>query len=321
MIHETTRLTNKEVAAWLLERDGFLILTHRRPDGDALGSAAGLCAGLRAIGKQAYILENPETTERYLEYTHNYLPPPDFVPQVVISVDTADAGILQKNAWVYAERVDLCIDHHASNTGYAAYSCVDTDCAACGEVVYEILMALSGEISAAATPLYVALSTDTGCFCYANVTAETLEIASRLVRAGADHWRVNKRLFRTKSRARMALDGALLSGLRFSHDDRVALALVTQARMAETGVTEDDLDDIANIPNQAEGVQVGIVVRELPDGSCKISVRTIPGVDANAICRKFGGGGHPMAAGCVVDMEPEDAAVALEIAAGEALGM
>ena len=319
-MNQTTKLTNKETAAWLLERDGFLILTHRRPDGDTLGSAAGLCAFLRALGKRAYLLENPDTTARYVDYIACYLAPQAFVPQAVISVDTADQEILQTNAGDYALRVDLCIDHHASNTGYATFTCLDARRASCGEVVYEILLALGGAISAeAALPLYVALVTDTGCFQYANVTAHTLEVAAALIRAGAEHWPVHKRLFRTKSRGRMALDGAMLSGLQFYHGDQIAVVVVTLDLMARCGVTEDDLDDIAAIPTQAEGVRVGIVVRKLDEGGCKISVRSAPGVDANAICRKFGGGGHPMAAGCTVDLGPDEAAMALVAAACEAL--
>ena len=316
----TTRLTSRETASWLLERDDFLILTHRRPDGDTLGSAAGLCLGLRAIGKRAYLLENPETTGRYLEYVADTLAPADFIPQTVIATDTADAGILQINAGSWADRVDLSIDHHASNTGYAAYFCLDASRAACGEVVYEVLMALSSTIGAeAANCLYVALSTDTGCFVYINVTADTLTTAGELIRAGADHRRVNKKLFRTKSRGRMALDGAMFSGLQYHYGGQVAVATITLDLMKKLGVTEGDLDDIATIPNQAEGVRVGIVVRELPEGGCKVSVRSVRDVNANVICQQFGGGGHPMAAGCVVDMPAQAAAQALVQAVGEAL--
>ena len=319
-MRETRRLTKTETAAWLLERDNFLILTHRRPDGDALGSAAGLCNGLREAGKAAYLLENPETTARYQTYVKPYLAPADFSPGAILAVDTADHKILQINAGSYGDRVDLVVDHHASNTGYAAHSFCEPERGACGELVYEALLALSGGISPeTATPLYVALATDTGCFVYANVTADTLAVASELVRAGAEHRQVNKALFRTKSRGRMALDGAILSDLRFSYEGQVAVAIVTLDLMARTGVTEDDLDDIAAIPNQAEGVRVGIVVKELAEGGSKVSVRSAPGVDANGICRKFGGGGHPMAAGCVVELSPEATAAALVEAAGEAL--
>ena len=318
---QTTRLTSKQTAAWLSERDGFLILTHRRPDGDTLGSAAGLCVALRGIGKTAYLLEYPDTTERYHEYVRAYIAPADFQPQTVISVDTADTKILQTNAGAYLDRVDLAIDHHPSYTGYAAYTCLDADKAACGEVVYEVVLALGGRTVSAevATPLYVALTTDTGCFQYANTTADTLYVASELVRVGAEHWVVNKALFRTKSRARMAFDGAFLAGLRYHYDDRVAVAVVTCAMMVETGVTEDDLDDIAAIPGQVEGILVGIVVKELPMGGCKVSVRTAPGISANQICRQFGGGGHAMAAGCEVGKPPEETVTALLLACEEQL--
>ena len=317
---ESTRLTSTETAAWLRERDDFLVLTHRRPDGDALGSAAALCSELRALGKRAYLLENPETTARYQGYVAAYLAPTDFQPMTILVTDTADAGILQVNAGSYADRVDLAIDHHASHRDYAAYVCLDSERAACGEVVYEVLRALSGTINAeTATLLYVALTTDTGCFAYANVTANTFTVAGELIRAGANYRQVNKKLFRTKSRGRMALDGALLTGLQFYHNGQTAVSMVTLDLMDRMGVTEDDLDDIATIPNLAEGVLVGIVVKELPEGGCKISVRSSPGFDCNAICQQFGGGGHPMAAGCTVNMTPEAALEALVTAVGEAL--
>jgi len=319
-MNETRRLTSKATANWLRERDNFLILTHTRPDGDTLGSAAGLCSGLRSVGKTAYVLENPETTERYLDYVAPYLAPAGFAPEFILAVDTADAEILAKNAGDYRDRVDLAIDHHPSYTGYAKYTCLEADRAACGEVVYHVLMELSGAISAeAALPLYVALSTDTGCFSYANTTGETFQVAGALLNAGADHRFVNKMLFRTKTRARMALDGELYTSLRYAHGDRVAVAVVTQELLARTGATENDLDDIAAIPGQVEGVLVGITVKEQSDGKCKVSVRTSPGVDANRICQNFGGGGHIMAGGCTIDASPEDTVTALLTAVGEVL--
>lgn len=317
---QTTRLTSNQTAAWLLERDGFLLLTHRRPDGDTLGSAAGLCVALRQLGKTAYLLENPDTTARYAGYVAAYLAPAEFQPQTVLAMDTADRGILQVNAGPYLDKIDLAIDHHASYTDYAAHACLDTAKAACGEVAYDVILALNTKLTAEiATPLYVAITTDTGCFQYANTTADTLCTASALIRAGAEHWAVNKTLFRTKSRARVAFDGAFLAGLRYHYNDRVAIAVVTRAMMAETGVTEDDLDDIAAIPGQVEGVKVGIVVKELAVGRCKVSVRTTPGFSANQICQTFGGGGHPLAAGCEVHQPPDETAALLLQACEEQL--
>ena len=317
---KTKRLTTNETAQWLGERDDFLILTHRRPDGDTLGSGAGLCAALREIGKRAYLLENPETTIRYVEYVAEYLALADFVPQTVVTVDTADVGILQINAGAHAQRIDLCIDHHVSNSGYGAYTCLE-DHASCGEVTYDVIAALTGSVSATtALPLYVAVSTDTGCFSYANVTAHTLRVASELVGTGIDHGAVNKKLFRTKSKARIALDGAIFSSLQYFAEGRIAVVVLTQALMTACGVTEDDLDDVPSIPSQIAGVQIGVLVKELSGGACKASVRTAPQVNANLICQQFGGGGHAMAAGCQIEVQPEEAVRLLVAAAEDALG-
>jgi len=254
-----------------------------------------------------------------MEYVADYLAPADFTPQTIVTVDTADAGILQVNGGAYVQHIDLCIDHHASNTGYASYTYLD-DAASCGETVYDVLQALTGTVSApVALPLYVAVSTDTGCFAYANVTAHTFLVASELVGAGADHATVNKKLFRTKSKGRIALDGAILSSLRYFADGQIAIAVLTQDLMTACGVTEDDLDDVAAMPGQVAGVRIGVLVKELPGGACKISVRGRPPVDANAICRQFGGGGHRMAAGCQIDTSPEEAVRLIVAAAEEAL--
>jgi len=265
------------------------------------------------------MLENPETTERYVEYVADYLAPAEFVPQTVVTVDTADLGILQVNGGTYAGRVDLSIDHHTSNTGYGAYTCLD-NAASCGETVYDVLRVLTETVSAAvALPLYVAVSTDTGCFVYANVTAHTLQVASELVAAGADHAAVNKKLFRTKSKGRIALDGAILSSLAYFAEGQIAVAVLTQELMSACGVTEDDLDDVAAMPGQVAGVRIGILVKELPSGACKISVRARPPVDANVICQQFGGGGHRMAAGCQIEASSEEAAWLIVAAAEGAL--
>ena len=116
------------------------------------------------------------------------------------------------------------------------------------------------------------------------------------------------------------MDGAILSSLQYYHQGQIAVVVLTQALMTSCGVTEDDLDDVAGIPNLVEGVRIGIVVKELPSGDCKISVRTAPGVNANAICQKFGGGGHAMAAGCTIEATPDEAVALLVEASGEALG-
>ena len=187
-------MTITEAAKWLQERDNFLVIAHKRPDGDAIGSAAGLAKGLKLAGKTAYILPNPEMTKKFVPYVTKIDAPADFVPEYIVTVDTASEGMFQINASDYTDKADLAIDHHVSNTGYAKNVCVLPECAACGEIVYHILTEMGVQVdSETATLLYIAVSTDTGCFAYTNTVAETLETAGKLVAAGADSKSVNKK--------------------------------------------------------------------------------------------------------------------------------
>ena len=294
-------ITFGEAAAWLKIRDGFLIITHRRPDGDALGSAGALAQGLREAGKTAYVLYNPETTPRYMRFVQDYIAPEEYKPDYIIAVDTASYELFPKDDEHYGV-VSLCIDHHPSNTMYAEKTCLYGSRASCGEIVYEILLVLIGKISAkCAGHLYAAVSTDTGCFAFANTTSNTLRVASLLVESGAPHTQLNKLLFRTKSRSRVKIEGMIFSGLEYHFGGTVAISTITKKMVDSIGAVEDDLDDIASIPGSVEGVLVGITIREMTsDHDCKISVRTTQTVDAHAICERYSGGGHAMAAGCVI---------------------
>ncbi|MDR0861707.1 MAG: DHH family phosphoesterase [Oscillospiraceae bacterium] len=280
-------------------RDNYLLLTHRRPDGDTLGCAAALAMGLRAIGKSAYLLENDEVTERYSSLVTGLYAPTDFCPDAVIAVDIASTDLLPDNARAYAENVWLCVDHHPSNTGYAENLCLYAERAACGEVIYELLIALSGGIDAAiADALYIAVSTDTGCFSFDNTNANTFSVAARLVEAGARMGEINRALFRSKTRGRIAVEGMIYSEMEYLHGGRAVIVALTNAMIDEVGATEDDLDNISAIPLSIEGVDVGVTIRETSaTNECKVSVRSSPSVSANAICGRFGGGGHAQAAG------------------------
>ena len=296
-------MTVAETVDWLAANDGFLILTHRRPDGDAVGSAGALAQGLREYGKAAYVLYNPDTTPRYERFINDYIAPDGYVPEHIITVDTAAVDLFPKNGAEYIESVSLCIDHHPSNANYADLICLDGSCASCGEIIFEILLSLNGKISAkSAERLYVALTTDTGCFSYANTTANTLRIASLVVEAGAPQKELNRLLFRTKTRSRIKIEGMIFSGLEFYFDGAVAISVITRNMLAETEATEDDIDDIAAIPGAVKDVLVGITIRELTSTrDCKVSVRTGPLVNSNDICTRFNGGGHAMAAGFSLD--------------------
>ncbi|MCL2226136.1 MAG: bifunctional oligoribonuclease/PAP phosphatase NrnA [Oscillospiraceae bacterium] len=292
-------ITAAETAKWLKERDNFLILTHRRPDGDTVGSAGALAQGLREVGKTAYVLRNPEITPRYAPFVEDYAAPDGFEQEHTLIVDTASYKLFPKDSDKYVGNISLSIDHHPSNTMYAELTCLDPTTASCGEIIYEILIELAGKISAkSAGCLYLAVSTDTGCFSFANTTANTLRVASLTVEAGAPHIKLNRKLFRTKSHARVKIEGMIYAGMEFHFGGKVAIASVSHEMMSLAQANDDDVDDIASLPGSIEGVQAGITISELSStNDCKISVRSSPSVDANAIAARFGGGGHAMASG------------------------
>ncbi len=300
-------MTNLETIDYLRTHDNYLILNHRRPDGDAVGSAAALCRALRQMGKTASVWKNPETTERYLPYLSGL--ETEAVPEgaSLISVDLAAETLLPLNGLDFAGRIVLSIDHHMSNTGYAEYTNVDPQCAACGELLLEILRELGPVTKEMADALYLAVSTDTGCFQYSNVTGDTLRTAAALKDLGADTFSINKTMFGTKTIARLRLESALTNSAEFYAGGLVAVCCISQSLMDSIGATEDDAEDISGFPRSMEGVQIGVLVKELREGGAKISLRTGDAYNASEICGKLGGGGHRAAAGAQDDAGMESA--------------
>ena len=295
-------MTAAETAVWLLSRDRFLLLTHVRPDGDTLGCAAGLCAALRRAGKTAAVLPNPETTETYADYVAPYLAPADYRHETVVSVDVASTGLFPENARPYAGSVDLAIDHHPSYEGFAARSCVDSSLAACGELIYDICLALGQMDGEIALPLYVAVSTDTGCFVYSNTTPNTHRVAAALMEFGPFYRKVNKRCFRTKSLPRLRLESLLLSSMEFHDGGAIAIAGLSRAMMEEARAGEADAEDMAAFAGQIQGVRISATLRELAPDRTKVSLRTDESLNATRTCALLGGGGHAAAAGATVDL-------------------
>ena len=201
-------MTRLEMAQALRAHDNYIILTHRRPDGDTLGSAAGLCLGLRALGKNAWVLKNRQLTPKLAPFTEGLVT--DTCPEhaTVLSVDIASLGLLSFDAAELGlgDQIALAIDHHGSND-LNAPKLVEADRAACGEIILELLELLGVTLTEKlANALYLAISTDTGCFKYSNTTAHTHEAAAKLIHAGADTYPINKAFFDTKSFARLRLE-------------------------------------------------------------------------------------------------------------------
>ena len=295
------RLTARETAAALRGMDNVLILTHVRPDGDTIGSAAALCQALRDMGKTAYLLYNPEITATYAPCAAPYWAPERFAPEHVVSTDIAALNLLPDNAAAYADRIELAIDHHGSHGFFAEQVCLDADAAACGEIVCDIIRDLTPMTPEIAMLLYVAIATDTGCFVYTNTTAHTHRIAAELLEAGIDVGPVNKALFRTKSRTRLAMEARMVADMTLYDHDRVVVMTIPLSLRQEMHATEADIEELSSLAALVEGSDCGVTLRELRPGVIKISLRTGPRVDASAVCQQLGGGGHRAAAGATVD--------------------
>ena len=295
-------MTVTEAAAFLREHDNYLILTHKRPDGDTIGCAAGLCRGLRGLGKTAHICPGTGATPIFLPYLEGLMAPEGFAPDTVVSVDIAARSLFTDAGRPWLERgIDLAVDHHPSQEFFARQTCLDAGRAACGELIYDILSRLGPITPELALPLYVAVSTDTGCFAYANTTADTHAVAAALLRTGIDYRAVNKVFFRTKSRKRMQLEAAILSTCEFYDRGRVAVLSVPMSLMERVGADETDAEDLSALGGQIEGVDCAVTMRELRPDVWKMSVRTGERVNATEVCRLLGGGGHAAAAGCTVE--------------------
>ena len=297
-------LTRAEAAGFLLSHDNYCILTHRRPDGDTIGSAAALCRGLRYLGKNAHVLHNPEVTDRFSWLLEDLTQPEALESDTVVCVDVASAGMLPKCFAHLAERCKLRIDHHGTGTSFTEQELVDPMSASCAELVCDVLTILGIELDRdIGEAVYVGASTDTGCFRYSNTTAHTFMIASLCARVGVDVFGLNQQLFETNSLAKLRMHAWMVENMKLMDEGRLAIVAIPRAVEDLLGVTEDDMDNISSYPRTVEGVRMAATLRQTKTGETKISVRAVPGYDAAAVCAAFGGGGHKGAAGATTSMD------------------
>ena len=300
-------MTYREAAARLLEMDRVLILTHIRPDGDTVGCAAALCAALRKLGKTAYLYPNPGITKTYESYAAPYWAEEDFRYEHVVAVDIATIGMLPENALHFEGKIDLSIDHHPSNSFYAKENLVVPTAAAAGEIMYEVLHEMTEITVEIALPLYVAISTDTGCFIYSNTTANTHRVAAELMDTGFNATAVNKVLFRTKSKNRLAMEAQMAANMRLYDNDRIVVMEIPLSMVESLQATQADVEELSSLAALVEGTDCGITIRELAPGKSKISLRTGGRINASDACAMLGGGGHARAAGCTVECDMAEA--------------
>jgi phosphoesterase RecJ-like protein len=297
----------KKTADILNHADNVLILSHVSPDGDTLGSAFALCSALQKIGRSARVECSDELPEKY-SYIYDAIKAMDFEPGLIVSSDIASQNLLGDKLEKYKDSVAVCIDHHPSNTRFAQFTLLDPKAAATCEIAYDVIKQLDVEIdNHIADCIYTGLATDTGCFRYSNTTPRTLRTAAHMIEKGANAAFINKTMFETVSKQRLAAEALILQTLEYHFDERLAMISITKKICGQTGVNEAELEGIPSIPARIFGVQAGITIKEKSEDCYKISVRTNGTLNASDICSELGGGGHASAAGCTINGSMRDA--------------
>ena len=306
-------LTKNECVQYLLQHDNYCILSHRRPDGDTIGSSAALCLGLRQLGKKAHVLLNPEISSRFAWLHEGLTKEAAQEGDTIVSVDVASPGMLPKAFMHLVDRIGLRIDHHASATSFTDCELVEGGSASCAELVWDVLcdtgVTMDQAISEA---VYVGVSTDTGCFRYSNTTDHTFATAAACAKAGARVYELNQELFETNTLGRLRMQAWIVDHMKMIRGGEMALVAIPMKVEEELGVTQDDMDNISSFPRTVAGVCMAATLRETADGDTKISVRAVPGYDATKVTEIFGGGGHKGAAGASMKMPIAEAVKAVE---------
>lgn len=287
-----------KTAALLKGWDRVLILSHASPDGDTLGSACALMGGLISLQKQVDFRCADEIPHKF-DYLFQGLSLGGFVPEHVMTVDVADLALLGSLKEEYEGKIELAIDHHGTHKPFAENCWVEPESGATAEMVWLLLKELGVRADkATASCVYTGITTDTGCLRYRNATPRSYRIAAQAMEAGADAAEINRMMWESKTRAQMEAERLVLGDLEFFCEGKCALVQVPRSVLEKTGTTDSDLEGIAALPRQIEGVLLGVTVKEKADGTVKASVRANPPANAAAVCEKFGGGGHTGAAGC-----------------------
>jgi phosphoesterase RecJ-like protein len=297
--------TPEGIARLLQERDGFLVTTHVDPDGDGLGSQSALVMALRKMGKRVEAVNASPLQRRYrfLPFAPLCRTAPVFpAHEVGIVLDAGDLRRVREDLRREELGFVVNIDHHVTNTLFGDVNWVDPGACATGEMVYRILQSLPVALDREILDgIYAALAADTGRFQFSNTTPRVLRLAAELVERGADLPGVSRRLFASETEAALRVLRLGLGNLRLHEGGRLGTMTLTRRELVESGATDDDTENLINFVRKIDGVEISAFLRERPDGRFKLSLRSQNRSDVSRIAYMFGGGGHPYAAGAVMD--------------------
>ena len=293
--------TRAQLAEEIRKRQRFVITSHVRPDGDAIGSALAMAFALRALGKEARVVFRDEPPAPMLVFPG--VPEIEVAPRVD---DTGDAVIVMESgdlARTGVEGLDrgfvINVDHHLGNSMYGALNWFDVSAAACGEMVFDLVRELGAPLTKeVATHVYIAILTDTGSFHYSSISPRTFDICRQCVEAGVDPPWVARSIFNSNNLGRLKLFGAVLSQMELDATGRLATVYVDQKLATDCGGTYEDTEGLINLPLTVKEIQAVVFFKENGPDDWRVSMRSKGEVDINAVAKQFGGGGHKNASGC-----------------------
>lgn len=295
----------------MLDFDNVLILTHKSPDGDTLGTAFALKRLYEELGKRAWVCCSDKPSSRFEFICDGLsLEKCPFEEKCVVSVDVATAGMLGDGFSDYSTRVDYAIDHHITNTRYAKKTIVKPDASSTGEILWDLIKRAEAPVNAyIAAKLYTAVSFDTGCFKFANVRPSTMIAAAEMLKYKIPFEDINRRLFDLSTLEQLKIETEVISSVERYENDRITVLSLRQATLKKYGADELDIDGISSIPRRIAGTVVGISLKETAEGWIKVSLRSLDDrIDVSEIAAVFGGGGHKRAAGCLIKNSDFDTA-------------
>jgi phosphoesterase RecJ-like protein len=305
------RRSEAEVAGYLSIPMNTLVVYHARPDGDTVGCAIALAEAMKALGSRAYFTGVDEVPERlrflcpddFVSAKYENLPS-DFTPERIITVDAAAPELVGDIYDELCGRIDLMIDHHEFNSTFAD-NCIDHTAAACGEIVKRIIFMMfehpTDIPSQVLDCIYAAISSDTGCFKYSNVTPDTHKTAAGLICLGVNAAEINTLLFDTKSEKQLRAESLAASRMRLYGGGKISVVTFPYALKEENSLLDEHLETIVDIARCVSGVLVAVAVKQPHDDDrYRVSLRSNCALDVSRICAHFGGGGHKKAAGCTI---------------------
>ncbi|MFV0516571.1 MAG: DHH family phosphoesterase [Aminipila sp.] len=302
----------KDISRILRDSESVLLFPHINMDGDTLGSSVALCIALRKLGKQAYILieDNIPAFLRFLDkdYCTKDLSMIEH-PDICLCIDCGDVNrfIERKQKFLEGKQTG-CIDHHVTTKPFANFNFIDSNAAATGEIIFELIRELEVSIDAEiAAAIFAAITTDTGNFQYSNTTKKTHQITAELIECGLNSNEVSVELYQNNRLEKLLLQTRILSELEVFAQGQAAICGVTLEMLEETNGLPEETEGIIETLRSISGVEVAIFVKEVANSKCKVSMRSKKFVNVAEISQRFNGGGHERAAGCTLMQSFEEA--------------